>query len=208
MMSESNRPLGEVLNALALAMPTPNAEILEQFVRRYPEHADELTEFAVELAVEFGGESDEDEDLPVSQEVSPAVGKAISHLQNYTFELERKAKASTPSVTDPFGAMTREQFRAFASDLGVNTTFAMKLRDRSIDPQTIIPRTRFCQAAADAAQVPMDVMVAHLQGAPAISRSAFYKADGKPEAAPRESFEQAVQSSALSEEQQRQLLDM
>ena len=208
MMTESNRPLGEVLNALALAMPVPNAGILEDFVRRYPEHADALTEFAVELAVEFGGESDEDEDLPASGAVSQAAGKAISHLQNYTFELERKAKGGASVVTDPFSAMTREQFRAFASNLGVNTTFAMKLRDRSIDPQTVIPRRRFCQAAADAAHVPLDVMVAHLQGAPAISRSAFYKADGKPEAAAREAFEQAVQSSALTEEQQRKLLDI
>lgn len=207
MMTESNRPLSEVLNALALAMPVPNAGILEDFVRRYPEHADALTEFAVELTIEFGGESD-DEDLPATDAVSEAAGRAISHLQNYTFELERRAQGSVSAVTDPFSAMTREQFRAFASDLGVNTTFAMKLRDLLIDPQTVIRRTRFCQAAADAAHVPLDVMFAHLQGASAISRSAFYKADGKPEAAARESFEQAVQSSALTEEQQRKLLDM
>ena len=66
MMTESNMPLSEVLNALALAMPVPNAGILEDFVRRYPEHANALTEFAVELTIEFGGESDDDEDLPAT----------------------------------------------------------------------------------------------------------------------------------------------
>lgn len=206
MMTESNRPLGEVLNALARAMPVPNAEILEDFVRRYPEHADALTEFAVELVIDFGGESDDDEDLPATNAVSTAAGKAISHLQNYAFELERKA--GTSGVTDPFSAMTRERFRAFAVELDVNTTFAMKLRDRSIDPQSIVSREGFCKAVADAADVPVGVMVAYFQGSPSISRSAFYKADGKPEAAARETFEQAVQSSALSDEQQRKLLDM
>ena len=103
MMTESNRPLSEVLNASALAMPVPNAGISKKtFVGRYPEHADALTEFAVELTIEFGGESDDDEDLPATDAVSEAAGRAISHLQNYTFELERKAQGSASTVTDPF----------------------------------------------------------------------------------------------------------
>jgi len=44
------------------------------------------------------GENDDDEDLPATDAVSEAVGRAISHLQNYTFELERKAQGSVSAV--------------------------------------------------------------------------------------------------------------
>jgi hypothetical protein len=63
MMTQSNKPLNDVLNALALAMPVPDARTLEDFVRRYPEHADALTEFAIELALEPAGEEEGDEDI-------------------------------------------------------------------------------------------------------------------------------------------------
>jgi hypothetical protein len=41
----------DVLYALALAMPTPDPKTLDEFVRRHPQHAAALTEFAVELAL-------------------------------------------------------------------------------------------------------------------------------------------------------------
>jgi hypothetical protein len=91
------------------------------------------------------------------------------------------------------------------SDLGVNTTFAIKLRDRAIEPQSIIERKGFCQMAADAAEVPIDGMIAYFRQGPSISRDARFKAEGKPEVQ-QESFEDAVRSSDLSEEQQKKLL--
>jgi hypothetical protein len=205
MMTQNNKSLSEVLNALAMAMPVPDAGILEKFVRDYPQHADALTDYALELALELNGEAEDDEDLPASEALTPAASRAMSHLQNFTFELARKAGSNPPVVTDPFAAMSRERFRAFVSDLGVNTTFAMKLRDRSIEPQSIMVRKGFCQATADAAEVPMDAMIAYLQQGPSISREARFKAEGKPEAK-QESFEEAVRSSDLSEEQQQKLL--
>jgi hypothetical protein len=206
MMTQSNKPLSEVLSALAMAMPAPDPRTLEKFVRRYPEYADALTEFAVELALDPGGETEGDEDLPASDVVSQAVGRAISHFHDFAFKLERQVGSSTAAMVDPFATMTRDQFRAFAADLGVNTTFAMKLRDRSIDPETIVTRKGFCRAAANAAHVPIEAMIAHLQGPSSVSLSAHYKSEGKPVAAPRESFEEVLQRSNLSEEQQRKLL--
>ena len=205
MMTESNKPLSEVLNALAMAMPVPDAGILEKFVRDYPQHADALTDYVLEIALKLNGETEDDQDLPASEALPPAASRAMSHLQNVTFELARRGGSSGPAVTDPFASMGRERFRTFVSDLGVNTTFAMKLRDRSIDPQTIIERKGFCQAAADAAALSPDAMIAYLRQGPSISREAHFKAERKPEAK-QESFEHAVRSSGLSEEQQQKLL--
>lgn len=205
MIIQNNKPLSEVLNALALAMPVPNAAILDKFVSDYPQHADALTDYALELALDLHGETEDDEDLPASEALTPAARNAMSHLQNFTFELERKGGSAAPGITDPFATMSRERFRTFVSDLGVNNTFAMKLRDRSIEPQSIIERKGFCQTAANAAEVPLDGMISYLRQGPSISREARFKADGKPEAK-QESFEDAVRSSDLSEEQQQKLL--
>ena len=205
MMTQNKKPLSEVLIALAMAMPEPDAGILEKFVRDYPQHADALTDYALELVLELNGETEDDEGLPASGALTPAASRAMSHLQNVTFELARKAGSSPSAVPDPFAAMSRARFRAFVSDLGVNNTFAMKLRDRSIDPQTIVERKGFCQATAEAAEVPLDAMIAYLRQGPSISRDARFKAEGKPEQK-QEAFEEAVRSSDLSEEQQKKIL--
>lgn len=210
MMTESNKPLSDVLYALALAMPAPDARTLDDFVRRYPEHAEALTEFAVELALELDRAEDEDGGGAAEAEtVSPAVSRAISHFHNVAFELEKAADGTAAAVvTNPLSGLSRDDFRGFASRLGVNSTFAIKLRDRLIDPEHVIGRPGFCQAAADAARVPVDVMAAHFRAPPAISAQAHYKADGKPGVTAQESFEDAVRRSGLTEEQQRRLLSL
>lgn len=74
MMNESNKPLSDVLYALALAMPIPDAKTLEDFVNLYPEHADALTEFAVELALDPSMIEEDDREVAASEDVvSPAV---------------------------------------------------------------------------------------------------------------------------------------
>lgn len=210
MMTESNKPLSDVLYALALAMPVPDARTLDDFVRRYPEHADALTEFAVELALEPDRAEEEDGEVDASADaVSPAVSRAISHFHNVAFDLEKAAGGTAAAaVTNPLSGLSRDDFRGFASRLGVNSTFAIKLRDRLIEPETIMNRPGFCQAAADAALVPLDVMVAHLRAPSAISAQAHYKAEGKPGVTAKESFEDAVRRSGLTEEQQRRLLNL
>ena len=44
--------LREALYALAMAASTPDAQVLDEIVRQYPQFADELTDFAVELALD------------------------------------------------------------------------------------------------------------------------------------------------------------
>ena len=53
MITTTQTPLRDAMYAMSLAKPVPDAELLDDFVRRYPQHADALTEFAIELAIEL-----------------------------------------------------------------------------------------------------------------------------------------------------------
>ena len=48
-------PLRDILYEFSIAKDVPDAELLDEFTRRYPEYADALTEFAVELLVDTHG---------------------------------------------------------------------------------------------------------------------------------------------------------
>jgi hypothetical protein len=55
--------------------------------------------------------------------------------------------------------------------------------------------------------IPEETLTAYLFAVPKISQARqFYKAEGKPIVTARQTFEQAVQNSGLSDEQQRRLL--
>ena len=210
MMMTRSKDLSEVLYALALAMPVPDAKTLDEFVRRYPQHADALTEFAVDLALEAGVEGDEADEAPVSSdEVSPAVSRAISHFQQVSYELEKGSGAgAAEAVANPLATLSQDEFRAFASTLGANTTFLIKLRDRLIEPDTITSRIGFCRVVADGLDISVDQMIAHVRAPAMVHARSLYKADQKPAASVRETFEDAVRNSGLTPEQQRRLLEL
>lgn len=211
----TNTPLRDAMYAMSLAKPIPDAELLDEFVRRYPEHAEALTDYAIELAIDAltHGDDDDETDLPADLEtINPAVSRVMSQFQNRLFEIsqtraaaEPPARAATASITNPFSALDRGGFRALASRLDINAAFLSKLRDRNLDPVTI-PRG-YCRHVAEAMDEDIEIMTAHLyaptEGAPARQ---YYKAEGKPNVHARQSFEEAVRSSGLTEEQQRRLL--
>ncbi|MCF2523217.1 hypothetical protein [Bradyrhizobium sp. G127] len=208
----TNTPVHDAMYAMSLAKSVPDAELLDEFVRRYPQHADALTEFAVELAVDALLHDDDEFDVPADPDaVSPVVSRVMSRFENRLFEVQQEstgrssARMATAAAVNPFVALDREGFRALASRLNVNTVLLSKLRDRQIDPATI--PGRFRRHVAEEIEEPFDVIETHLcapQEA-AISRQ-FYKSDGKPSTQPRQSFEDAVQNSGLSQDQQRHLL--
>jgi len=96
MMSQQIRSTGAPRNAfyeLALAERVPNAEQLDEFVRRYPEHARELTEFAIELALDAALSAiDTGLELKPADE-SLAVSQAMSRFQNRLYAVQRDALA-------------------------------------------------------------------------------------------------------------------
>jgi hypothetical protein len=111
-------------------------------------------------------------------------------------------------VSNPFERLDRDEFRAYAATLGANSIFVIKIRDRLIEPETIVSRPGFCRVAADGLEIPVEAMMTHMRGAPIVPAHQHFKADEKPSPPKRETFEEAVRSSGLTPEQQRRLLEL
>ena len=207
--------LRDALYTLTTAKDVPDAALLDDLVRRYPQFSSELTDYAIAIAIDAlqGDRAVEAADAsrdPMA--MSPAVSRAMSRFQNRLHAVsdrgDTRTAAPRSSGTDapnPFATLSRDEYRAFAKKLDANNVFVAKLRDRQIDPTTLTPGFR--QRVADDLRVPLDVVLAHFAAAQgAVARSQFYKADGKPTNGGRQRFEEAVQSSGLSEAQRRALL--
>ena len=205
----------EALYALAMAENMPDAGVLDDIVRQYPQFSRELTEFAVELALESLVEGGAPEAAADPTKVSPAVSRAMSAFHNRLYALRRAGGAAvaepTPSsdfVENPFSALGRREFRAVAEGIGANTVLVAKLRDRQIDPTTI--SDGFKRHVSKELEVSVDLLSAHLEASPTAAQGSrqFYKADDQPRQGERQGFTDAVRGSGLTEEQQRHLLSL
>lgn len=207
--------LRDVLYALSIAKAVPDAALLDDMVRRYPQFGDELTDYAIAIAVD-ALRSDAVIDVAEAARdpmvMSPAVSRAMSRFQNRLHAVSEPADrtaatscASSAEVVNPFASLSRNQFREFAKRLDANSVFVAKLRDRQIEPDTLTPGFRL--RVAEDLRAPLDVVIAHFAAAQtAGARAQFFKAEGKPKNGGRQSFEDAVRTSGLSEAQQRALL--
>jgi hypothetical protein len=212
-MPRKPTPLRDVLYEFALAREVPDADLLEEFTRDYPEHAEALTEFAIELAGESLRSTPEVLAVDTTR-VSPAVSRAMSRFHNALHGVRaRKAEAAARNaaemapVENPFKKYDQRGFRALAADVNVNTLFLCKLRDRQIAPGTI--PAAFVRLLAEKMQESVERLAAFLNSQSAVLHAGqFYKAEQKPEAGAQQSFEEAVRTSHLTEEQKRFLLGL
>lgn len=193
----------EVLYAFAVAHPIPDPEALDAFTKLYPEHAEALTQLAVELMLEAPSD-DAAEPAADPEAVSPAVARAISRYQNAVYELETKSAV----IPNPFAGLDMARFRAVAQAMGANNTFMSKVRDRLIAPDTIVARLGFCRRLAEQLDIPPAHLIAHLSATPSMAAHQNFKADTKPSAGARQTFEEAVRRSGLTEAQQAHLLSL
>lgn len=212
-LTPSAAPLRDVLYEFSLAKRVPDAELLDDFVRRFPKYADSLTEFAIELAMDALRPEPEVDTAEIDlSRVSPVVSRAMSRFHNRLHAVRQATKPTSnrdpsPEVTDapnPFAELSRAAFRALAERIGANTVFVVKLRDRQIKPDTI--PSSFLRCLADALNTPLDLVTAYLAAPSTITSRQFYKADDKPDDSQQQSFVEAVKNSELSEDQQHQLL--
>ena len=208
--TENYRPLDEVLYAFAAEERKLNADLLEEYVRAYPEYAQALTKLAVDLALEGPRSSAEPATVAEMTTVTPAVSRAMSKFQNRLYELSKPAPttaAQKANVDNPFLSLDKNGFRAVAQQLHANTVFVGKLRDRQIEPSTMTPG--FLQAVGTALKAPLDVVIAHLNAGQSMHMTPqFHKSEEKPHVVARQSFADAVRGSGLDEEQQRHLLSL
>ena len=78
-------PLRDALYAMSFAQPVPDAALLDAIIRRFPQHAEILTDFAVELAMDAlrgDDEAEAQEDAINLDHVSAVVSRAMSRFQN------------------------------------------------------------------------------------------------------------------------------
>lgn len=218
-LTSSAAPLREAFYALSLARRVPDAELLDDVVRRFPQYGDELTNFAVELAIDalrsdFAVDAAEAAIDP--DHVSPAVSRAMSRFHNrlhaagQTVAPSAKIDRSPESAAaqNPFASLSRSEFRAFVGRIDASTVFVAKLRDRQIEPETM--SDGFRRLVADELRAPVEVVVAHFaasHAAASLGRQ-FYKADEKPNGDRKQTFAEAVRNSGLTEAQQQRLLGL
>lgn len=208
-LTRSTTRLDEALYVLAQAGPSLNATSLDSLVRRFPEHATELTEIAIELALEALHGAEDDGGPASSAETSEAVSQAMSHFHNRLYTVrtaERAREMKRDELINPFAGLSTAELRGFAQRINANTVFALKLRDRIIDVATMTKG--FKMRVAEELTAPFEALAAHFAGNTLVNAQANYKAEKKPEAPKKQTFEEAVRSSGLSEEQQRYLLSL
>ena len=205
----SPTPLRNVLYELALARPAPDAGLVDEFVRRYPEYASDLTEYAIDLALDAIAAHNEPLGMPVAT-ATPGVSRAMSRFHSRLHAVRKETDAevaeAAPAVENPFAKLNRPAMRALAQRLHANTVFVMKLRDRLITADTMTEG--FLRRIADELGVLLETVVAHFAAPAYVPRSAHFKADTKPEAGEKQTFEEAVRSCGLRPEQQNSLLNL
>jgi hypothetical protein len=205
--------LRDVLYGFSLEKAIPDAELLDEYARRYPHYAAALTDFAIEMIVDSATGEIEDPAESATLTMSPTVARAMSRFQNRLF-LARGARmavggpasSQAATVLNPFATLDRVNFRDLVSSLRANSVFVAKLRDREIDPGTMTDGFR--QRVANEVKAPLNLVAAHFAASSEIRPGQFYKSGGKPTATPKQSFQEAVKTSGLTEEQQRYLLGL
>ena len=211
-LKQSPMPLRDVLYEFALAQDTPDAELLDEFARRYPQYAPEITNFAIEV---FCTPQDDDTvECPISvAKVSPAVSRAMSKYQSTLHSMAAKlTKANVEEVVkevaieSPFTSLDQKSFRALAKSVSANSMFLCKIRDRQIIPSTIRPG--FLKLLGEKLSTSLDALNMYVNAKPEIAGAQLYKSDVKPSVGSQQSYEAAVEGSGLSLEQQKFLLSI
>ena len=183
--------LQDAFYALSLAKPAPNADALDELVRRYPEFATELTEMAVELALDALCDDEDEQESATAADTSSMVLRAMSRFHNrlHAVKTSEPASAATAQVEpiNPFAALSTAELRALGQRLNTNTVFVLKLRDRLIESDTMTEG--FKRRVADELKAPLDLVAAYFTGQSTVGTQVHFKADQKPEAIKRQSFE-------------------
>ncbi|BCH19651.1 hypothetical protein [Mesorhizobium sp. L-2-11] len=188
MSPAGERPSREsVLDAFAVEIETDRST-LERYLRLYPEYAAELVDLSRELSRE------------TSEDVA-ALSAADQALIDAAWS--RHAAAMPAATSDPFAALTVDDWRAVAQRLELPRQVVTALRERRV-LLVSIPR-RFLQSLAEA----MGSTVTHLKsswGSAEFSAARSYKADGKPVAGEQVTLEQVLIDAGVPAETRDRLL--
>ena len=200
--------LREIFYEFSMASERPDAALLDEFVRRYPAHAAELTNFAIERVLDSAFADRAEDSKLVATEENQAVSKAMSRFYNRLYAVQNgvlETKSAVPQV-NPFASLDRPRSREFCASMRINNVFLMKMRDRLIEAGTMT--VGFQKRVAVELPAALELVMAHFSGPPQLEARASYKADDKPAVGAKQTFGDAVRQSGLSQEQQDFLLSL
>ena len=199
-MSDAQHPAGleDALQELLASAEAPQAEALEEILGRYPEYSAELTDFAVEWALQDllpapSGDGDGD-GASVEASAIPAA------LERFRARLDEQgaARVAEAARVSPFADRSPAELSRLATRLGLDKILVAKLRDRKIVAETVPEELR--HGLANELGVASSVIAAHLAAPATIPQGANFKAQQAPEAGAKESFAEAVRRSSLTED--------
>lgn len=172
------------------------AEVLREWQRRFPQHADLLTSAAVMLSLSDTVEEETPEEAARSKAIWD---KAIAeHRAAY-----EPARPPAAPLTDLKNALAEQglNFQIAAKELRVKTSILSGLQQRMISLADA--PIRFLDDLADLlGRTRREVVAAFSTGGPRLAADAQYRAAQAPSVAPdgRQSFAEALQTSGMSDE--------
>ncbi|WP_226507456.1 hypothetical protein [Pseudomonas sp. MWU16-30317] len=167
---------------------------LERYVKSYPQHASALVDCSIEFML--GDELVENAQVPATD---AAINKAWSQVESF---LNFSPKQN--NFMNPFAQLSSSAFREVARKINVNGLFLGRVRDRGIKASTFPPK--FVARLASELGGTVDSMLAYLSSPPNIDSSQSFRSSEKPTASEQISFDDAVETSQLTTNQQDALL--
>ncbi|WP_223565017.1 hypothetical protein [Agrobacterium tumefaciens] len=188
MSPAGERPSREaVLDAFAVESE-PDRSTLERYLRLYPEYATELVDLSRELSREI-----QEDEAPLSVADQALIDAAWS----------QHAKALPATASDPFAALTADDWRTVAHHLDVPRQVITALRERRVSLLSV-PR-RFLQNLAVAMRCSVTQLELSWGSAPLVAGRS-YKADGKPNAGEQVTLEKVLIDAGVPVEKRARLL--
>lgn len=201
MTTTSTAPEAREILLMFAAEGEPTPKRLEAYAKDHPELRRELTELAVEMVLEPS------RPLPAADASTKRI--VSSALDRFRAKSELKSPATIAGAgapTDVFERFVGLAFPQLAARLELSPVFLIKLQDGLIEavgfPRALI------KSIAEEVGHGVEAIQALLDQPAAIPTGTMAKADGKPEAGSKQSFEEAVATSGLTPEQQKRLLEM
>jgi hypothetical protein len=185
----------DVLMDFATAEPGPTAELLEDFVRRFPDYELALRELFAALSAEEAAEWPTE--VPQARPGQSLADRVRSFGQ---FE------AAPPRSKLPFEGSSPKELRRLTEKLNVSPLFLAKLKDRVIDARTM--SDSFLLWLSGSLGQTADALRVYFQSDTRMAKGLAFKADSKPEGKTKQSFSEALETSGLTEEQKQMLRDV
>ena len=203
-MSETN--LDEILEEYAAATPAGNdLKVLREVCDKYPQHSDDLTDFAAARAI-VKHAPEEELSADEEQRYAEAGLKNLRMVLGALNEPDTTADDVLHSLVDAAKVKGLNR-RSFAAAVGLSTSLVMYLEKRRLEFSSI-PKT-IVAAVARVLETGEDLVSSYLNQPPDFAAGASYKTNTRAENLQPKNFKEAVQEDQqLSAEEKRKLLDL